>query len=209
MTINKRLVTSSLTIVASGALLVGATFALFTDQAQSIDNSFSTGNADLQIANDSAGAPLLAYTDSISGVSASGLAPGSTLTKLFWLKNSSTATGISLSVTADLTDLTGNTEVGGLADKLLVKWRCDTNGNGLSDNSYTAEFSVRSWVDGGNASLGTIGPNASPSNAGGAFSDGDEFYCEMAARVDSEAGNEIATKTIGFDGIYDATQVGP
>lgn len=49
MTINKRLVTSGLTIAASGALLVGATFAFFSATDTSTGNTLATGTLDLNI----------------------------------------------------------------------------------------------------------------------------------------------------------------
>ena len=49
MTINKRLVTSGLTIAAAGALLVGATFAFFSATDTSTENTLATGTLFLNI----------------------------------------------------------------------------------------------------------------------------------------------------------------
>ena len=43
MTINRRIVTSVLSIGTAGALLVGATFAFFSDTATSNNNQFTSG----------------------------------------------------------------------------------------------------------------------------------------------------------------------
>ena len=47
----KKIISSAITIGAAGALLIGATFAFFTDTGSSSDNVFSTGTLDLQLGN--------------------------------------------------------------------------------------------------------------------------------------------------------------
>src|SRR3989344_9012088 len=106
---NKRIVLSTMSILTSLALLSGATFALFTDQATSQDNTLSTGNASLLIANDveSPGA----YNESIAGVSFSDIAPGFTEDKDFWLKNNSSG-DFSMDLTVDLDDIAAGPDLG-------------------------------------------------------------------------------------------------
>lgn len=196
--INKKIAMSALSIVTVVALVGGATFALFTDQATANDSTFASGNADLKLALDNGtGEPAAGnFADSIESPDFTNLAPGFTGDMTFWMKNTSTS-AISLDVVADLTDLTGTAGPGGvnnLPDALLVKWTCDTDDNGgLQDNTPTGEFSVNQWIAGGTASLGSLAP-------------GNAIVCRMHSRVLPTAGNEIQGDSITFDTVYDATQ---
>src|SRR3989344_761954 len=98
---NTRIALSGLSILTTLALVGGATFALFSDSATSTDNTFSSGNASLLIANNDASPGT--YAESIAGVSFSDIAPGFTMDKDFWLKNHS-AGSFSMSTTVDLDD---------------------------------------------------------------------------------------------------------
>jgi predicted ribosomally synthesized peptide with SipW-like signal peptide len=196
--VNKKIAMSALSIVTVVALVGGATFALFTDQATANDSTFASGNADLKLALDGgAGEPDAAnFADSIESPDFSNLAPGFTGDMTFWMKNTSTS-AISLDVVADLTGLSGSFGSDGvnhLPDALLVKWTCDTDDNGgLQDNTPTGEFSVNQWISGGTATLGTLAP-------------GNAIVCRMHARVPATAGNEIQGDSVTFDTVYDATQ---
>lgn len=198
---------SAVSIVTALALAGGATYAFFSDSAQSTDNTFSTGNADLQIAEDvlPQGDPGT-YLGSITGVNFSNIAPGFSMDKDFWLKNDS-AGNFSMDVTADLTNLTGTTP-GTLPDVLMVKFTCDTDNNGLGTgtDTITPEKSVSDWISQSPVALGTIGPNQGASNAT-TSSDKDELFCRMTASLSPELGSEIAGKDLSFDGVFDGTQV--
>ena len=84
MTINKRLVTSGLTIAASGALLVGATFAFFSDTATSNNNQFSSGTLDLHVRDNDQG-----FQDNVtaSTVSPTNWAPGESFESYVCFRN--------------------------------------------------------------------------------------------------------------------------
>src|SRR3972149_5665923 len=84
MMINRRIVTSALSIGTAGALLVGATFAFFSDTSSSNDNIFSSGNFDLQVAdnNESFGESVNA-----SFVSPPNWAPGEKFVDFICFKN--------------------------------------------------------------------------------------------------------------------------
>jgi len=193
--INKRIFLSFLSIVFAFAGVAGATYAVFSDQATSTGNTFSTGNADLQIAEDTGSGPET-YLDDLTDVfNAAGLFPGYDEVFRFWLNNNSGA-AIDLDLTADVTSLDAvELEDQALADNLLLSWRCDLGGEGdLSDETYTSEFSVQAWFDGGNASLGTL-------------EDGTDMICEMRARILDTVGDEIAGATVDFDVVYDGEQI--
>lgn len=205
MIVNTRIGLSLISILAAAAMMAGATFALFTDAASSQDNTFSTGNADLQIANDIVppGDPDV-YANDITGVSISSLLPDQSITKDFWLKNNSSG-DFSMDTTVDLGDLTGTVE-GTLPNELMVMFQCDTNSNGLGDgDSSTSNKSVSDWITEDPEQLGTIGANDGPSDAT-TQSDQDELLCRMTANLPDDVENDVAGETLSFDGIFDAIQ---
>lgn len=204
----RKIFSSILTIGVVGSALAGATYALFTSQATSQDNTFSTGNASLLIANDVASPG--SYSDSISGFSATGLIPGSTTDKLFWLKNDSTG-GFSMDVKVSLADLKG-TVSGDLPGALLVQFSCDTVlDSSATFTSSTVERSVNDWIaDVTPEALATVGVKQSPLvPATSLGSDQDELLCKMSARLPSTTTDVVAGETLSFDGVFDATQVAP
>lgn len=188
---NTKIALSGFSIITALALTAGATFALFTDQASSNNNSFTSGNASLEIAEDTGSGPGT-FSPSIAGVTFNNIFPGFDDRHLFWLKNTSTSP-IDLNLTADLADLTGGPAE--LDDALLIKWICDTSGNGgfEAGDAESSEFSVAAWLSGGNASIGSLTP-------------GEQMICSMNARVLDTATDDISGETLGFDVLYDATQ---
>lgn len=84
MTINKRVAVSALSIATAGALLVGATFAFFTDTSSSTGNQFRSGILDLQVRDGNEG---FGNTVSSSFVTPAGWAPGQTYSSYICFKN--------------------------------------------------------------------------------------------------------------------------
>lgn len=198
---NKKIAMSGLSIMAALMMLGGATYAQFASSATTTENTFATGNADLRIAVDTgAGEPSEgSFLSSIAGANFDNIAPGFDDRYLFWLKNTSES-NIDLNLTADLLNLDqdpDNTDPNtNLDEALLIRWVCDLDGNHSLDpvTETTSEFSVRQWIDGGFASLGSL-------NAG------ETMFCGMYSRVPMSVTNDIANETISFDVKYDATQV--
>lgn len=179
-----------MSILVALALAGGAAFAVFTDQASSVNNTFSSGNADLAIATDTGSGPGT-FSASITGATFNNIFPGFQDRFLFWLKNQSTST-IDLDILADVSAIGPNP--GELRDTLLVSWTCDTDGNGgIADNTPSPEFSPDDWFNGGNTGLGILTPN-------------EQMVCAMNVRVPGTATNTIANETVVFDTVYDATQ---
>ena len=87
MTINRKIVTSALSIATAGALLVGATFAFFSDPSSSDNNIFSSGNFDLQVADNNE-----LFGESVTGsfVSPANWAPGEKFVDFICFKNNGT-----------------------------------------------------------------------------------------------------------------------
>lgn len=192
--INKKIAMSGMSIVAAMALMGGATFAFFTDQASSVGNTFSTGNANLSIAPDVTGNPGT-YANSIPGANFGGMLPGDTKTFTFWLKNESSSP-INLSLTSDLANLGGayHGTDGSLPDKLMVSWLCDVDhNNSLGNDTPSTEYSIRDFVNGGNVATGTLAQNQ-------------QMICQMITRLSSSASNEVAGSEVIVDGMFDGTQ---
>src|SRR3989344_6263725 len=143
ITLNSRILLSAASIAAAAALVVGATFAFFSDEATSQDNTFSAGNADLQIAPEGPDSPGIYVNDiPAPAFSASDIAPGFNQDFTFWLKNNSSSE-IGFDVTAALSDVTGSEA---LQDELLVEFTCTTQDG--SDPVATGQFSVNTWEAG-------------------------------------------------------------
>jgi len=191
-----------MSILTSLALLGGATFALFSDTATSVENTFSTGNASLPIANDVESPGL--YGDSIAGVSFSDIAPGFSEDKDFWLKNNSDG-DFEMDVTVDLASIVAGPDLG---DDLMVGFRCDTDQDGLgTGDTVIAAKSVNTWGTDPAVDLATIGAHQDPEVGAGDVSDQDELLCRMTASLDVSVGDEVAGESVTFDGVFDGTQV--
>lgn len=77
--INSRILLSVASIAAAGALIIGATFAFFSDTATSSDNSFSTGILDLKIRDNNEG-----FSDAVTASTvANNMIPGGTPTESY------------------------------------------------------------------------------------------------------------------------------
>lgn len=182
---------SLLSIVMALTLMAGATYAFFSDQATTTGNTFSTGNASLEIATHTGSGPG-GYGASIEGPTFNNLFPGFSDRSLFWLRNSSTS-DVDMDLTADVAATVPAS--GPLGDTLLIKWRCDVDGNGgIADNTFSPEFTPIDWEAGGNAALGSLEQN-------------EQMICEMSFRIPATATNDVAGKTVTFNGIYDGVQV--
>lgn len=195
---NRRIALGSLSILSTLVLVAGATVALFTDQAESKGNTFSTGNADLQIALE-AESPG-AYGDDIPAPAfeAENIAPGFNQDFTFWLKNNSSA-DIGLDVMVELNNLGGDPE---LQDALLVKFTCARKGDG-SPVVETTQKSVSAW--GVAESLGTLTENDDGLDGTGA----DEMECQMNVELPSDVEDDVADMGVTYDGVFNATQSAP
>lgn len=201
---NSKIAMSALSIMASLAIMGGATFALFTDTATSQNNTFSTGNASLLIAP--AGASPGTYGESIPApaINELNIVPGFSKDYKFWLKNDSSS-AISLNLTATFDDVvtTVNPDI---ANQMTVQFTCrsDTDNNISLDTviATSGTFSVNTW-DAGSDSLGTLGLNDGDSDGTGP----DEAECTMHVALPSGLDNTYANSSVMFDGVFDATQV--
>jgi len=198
---NTRIALSGLSILTVLSLVGGATFALFSDEATATDNTFSTGNADLQIAEEGPDSPDT-YLDTITGFTAENVFPGYSEDFIFWLKNNSLS--ISLDVDASFTDV--NTTVNAaIADNLMVSFTCvtDNNSDGIFNDAFATAgpFSVNAWAA-GSAQVATLAPEEDPDGQGP-----DEVECTMTASLSEAVDNDLAGSSVDFDAVFDGVQV--
>ena len=105
--INSRILLSAASIAAAGALVIGATFAYFSDSGTSSNNSFSTGTLDLKLSDDTSETNQDSVTASFGGTLVPG---GCTGNQQLRLKNSGTvnANHAEVRLTSNVVTDTGN-----------------------------------------------------------------------------------------------------
>ena len=147
--INSRIALSIATIGAASAVLVGATFAFFSDTATSTGNVLGAGTLDLQIAN--SGDP---YTDDTSlTFNTSNLLPGESVAKEFNFKNNGSASiaEIAMGVNSTPTDPgSDGSDIRSVLDLAVVV------GGTASGNTCTGGSDITSAID------LAVGDNSSP-----------------------------------------------
>ncbi|MDP2671683.1 MAG: hypothetical protein Q8P13_04485 [bacterium] len=179
MAINKRVAFGFLTIAATLAAVVGITLAVFTDTATLSNNTLSTGDADLQIA-EWTGSACGSFASSTPGIDSDDLAPGQEEVLPFCLKNNSDS-AISL-------DITAATSIdSGALDPSLVTVALDC-GSGVVSGTLDAPFPGTTIV--------TIAPDA-------------EVGCNIKQTLSGSATNSASNKSIQYDVVFTGTQVVP
>ena len=166
-----KIAASLATIGATGALLVGATYAFFSDQGTSSNNIFNSGSLDMKLtdANETA-------LDNVSGTWGLASAPGDTFSGDLEIKNSgsvnanhvelqfdntvteavsapgSTAT-IPMDRVIEITVLDWDSDGDGSVDTNLLTGLTDINGNGIIDLDDFENRNVDGSVDFDNVSF--------------------------------------------------------
>lgn len=203
---NRKILISGFSIFSALALMGGSAFALFSSQATSQNNTFATGNADLQIAEDILPGDPDIYGSNIPApaVDQAGIFPGFTQGYKFWLKNNSTSTiSLDLNTTFDDVVIIGGSPT--LADELTAQFTCvsDTDSNGSFDTTIatTGTSSINGW-DAGSSAMGTLGPNDATSDGQGA----DETLCTMTVSLPGSSTDTVAGASLRFDGVFNGTQ---
>lgn len=133
---------SGMSILAAVTLLGGSAFAAFSNAANANANTFSTGNADLQISEDGTN-----FFDSINNpFNGTNIAPGYSHGFQFYLRNVSSAS-IPLTLSTTFTNVNAT---GGLDNELTAQITCGSEVGGT--------WSIAS-MNGGNVNLGSLGPD--------------------------------------------------
>src|SRR3989344_6644363 len=105
--INAKILLSIASIAAAAALVVGATFAFFSDSETSSDNLFQSGTLDLQLKDNNEG-----FTNGVSDtfVTPDNWAPGDTYTDFICLKNAGSIDIQDIYLAMSKTGETGSTD---------------------------------------------------------------------------------------------------
>ena len=182
---NKKILISGLSIVTTLILVGGSAFAAFSDTATSQNNTFATGDANLQIAADDNNSPG-SYGNFIPApaVNETGIYPGFTKNYKFWLKNTSTST-INLNLAVDLSDIvtTGNSDI---ANQFKISFKC-------GDADATNAYSVNTW------------DSTSAKSLNMALSPDTQVQCKMTASLEN-VDNSYQNSSVRFDGLFTGTQ---
>jgi len=138
---------SAASIAAASAIIVGATFAYFSDSGNSNNNSFAAGTLDLKLSDDTPEADQDNVTASFGG---SNLKPGDVISSELRLKNTGTINGSHVDIAIANTNSDGVNPL----DKVLqiTKLQYDKNGDGdvtdPGEDLLTAGTVVDSGSDG-------------------------------------------------------------
>jgi predicted ribosomally synthesized peptide with SipW-like signal peptide len=192
----RRIYLSVLAIVATLALVGGATYAIFSDPATSGPNTFATGNADLKIAIDtdkdgtqSDWSDKVTPWDQYQQENWQNLYPGWEDSYWIYLKNDSISP-ITLNVRPEIANTDWSNS---LLDNIYL-------GFSWSDGSHQlGPWPLRDWISVDN------NPYLEPTLPQGK-SDG-PWVAKFS--IPTTAGNGIAGKTINFDLVFNGIQVTP
>ncbi|HUV71563.1 MAG TPA: SipW-dependent-type signal peptide-containing protein [Clostridia bacterium] len=188
----RKIYLSILAIVATVALVAGATYAAFTNKATSGPNTFATGNADLKIAIDTdKDGTKSAWQDSVIPAFPErweNLYPGWEDSYWIYLKNESSAP-IDLTVRPEIA-VTSHSS-GQMRDK--IKMEIDWQSGGHSTGSHP----LRAWIVPPDDNP-YLDPVLAPGQEAGPW--------VVKFSIPADAGNEIADQTITFDVKFNGIQ---
>ncbi len=135
--INSRILLSAASIAAAGALVIGATFAYFSDSGTSNDNVFATGTLILKLSD----ANETEQDNVIASFGGTNLKPGDSVTGQLNLKN----TGTISANHAEVAVVNTNSDTTNPLDKVLEI--TTLNYDGLSVLSQVTDANTNGWID--------------------------------------------------------------
>jgi len=172
---NKKILFSGMSILASLTLLAGSALAAFVTTATASGNTFSTTNPNLLI-NTGGGAGT-----TVTGFTETGITPGANpVTHNFTLFNNDTDPNATMTLTGQLNPTAGDSS---LEPDLVVRVTCD---NGTD----TTALPLSTWMAGG-VVLNTLGPGITTN-------------CTMQVSLPSGHPTD-ANKSITFDAVFSAS----
>ena len=136
--INSKILLSVASIAAAAALVIGATFAFFSDEETSSDNVFASGTLDLKLSDDTPETDQDGVSASFGGTD---LAPGDSVSGQLRLKNAGTVNGDH----AEIAVVNTNSDLTNPLDEVLEITTLDYDSSSvlgqLSDNNSNG------WID--------------------------------------------------------------
>ncbi len=228
MTINKRILTSAMTIGTAGALLVGATFAFFSDSVTSSGNTFSTGVLELKIRDNNEG-----FSDAVTASTvASNMTPGGAETESYICFRN---TGnypieeilLDMSASGDVNDLSPYVKITKIELKAVSTSDCDNFADGGFTNTpdvdqFNALFASRFDGEGGQPTGDGVSLYEALSDVDGTDRDEDDLLDGVAAlpadpsillkfrttwQLDVTAPNSAQGKSVTVDTTYVGNQL--
>ncbi len=195
---NRKILMSGISIVATISLFAGVTYAQLTATAAGSGITFAAESAGLEIAQDNNGTPVDGWlsTQDFSGI-INNVFPGFNKNITFWLFNNSGA-DIPLSTIVTLKTPTYDPSDNDLNNNLSVGFNCYDYGTTLPSSVGTipvtnADYALSAW---GSETLPTLQP-------------GDYAYCAMNASVPANVTSLIPGEKVSFTANFGGTQVEP
>ncbi|MBI2021770.1 hypothetical protein HYS93_02710 [Candidatus Daviesbacteria bacterium] len=150
---NAKIAMSGISILSAMAIVVGATYAYFSDSGTSSENVFTAGTLDMQLSNNNEG-----FADNVTAtVGGSNMAPGDTFNGDLFVKNSGStnANHIDLDFTNSVTEGAGvgsgtTPNFASVLEITAMSWDSDANGSTDTDVLALAaipDFNSNSIVD--------------------------------------------------------------
>ena len=209
ITLNSKILLSFASIIAAVALVVGATFAFFSDEETSNDNLFSAGTLDLVLCDDDEGdepcpteeSPLDSTTASFG---ASDLAPGETAGAGFVeLRNTGSLDIAEVELSAAATQTGGGID-SILADvlELTISTGADNACTGGTDQTAAIEVAVGN----GDGTLTMSEFNGDTYDALPGITAGSNYFLCMSVTMDDTAGNVYQGDSNDLDLTFTANQ---
>lgn len=212
-TINSKVLLSLASIAAAGALVIGATFAFFSDVETSNDNVFAAGTLDLVLCDvDENVGPNCdnaeeAATDSVvASFSGSDLVPGATVSAGFVeLQNNGSidAAEVELSGTSSETSDVG--DPGAIENELLLDIRTGGDSDCSGSTNQTAAIELIVGNGDGELTLGELGNGTEYDALPGITAGSDYFLC-MTVTLDDDAIDEVQGDAAEIDLTFKANQ---
>lgn len=197
---NKRLLLSIATVVASSALVAGATFAYFTDSGTSNDNIFAAGNVDLQLDDVNEG-----FANSVTAsLSSSGFAPGVSKTGWISLHNNGSIDIAEIELGANQTANVDNGDASNLSNvlNLTIKTGSDNTCSTGTDHTSAITLAIGDNV----APLTLAELEASDYDALPGLTIGSTSYLCVTETMDSAAGNNYQSDSVTDNIVLTANQ---
>lgn len=211
--INSKILLSVASIAAAAALIIGATFAFFSDEETSNNNVFGAGTLDLVLCDvDENTGPECdnadeAATDSVTAsFGGSDLVPGQTVDAGFIeLQNNGSIAIAEVELLGVTTETVDPGADGAIVNELLLDVR--TGSDSSCSGSTNQTTAIDAAIGNGDTilTLGELGNGITYDALPGIASAGDYFLC-MSVTLDSDAGNGVQGDAAEIDLTFTANQ---
>jgi len=198
---NTKIAMSAMSILTSLALVGGATFAAFTDQASSTGNTFGTGSLNLQLDDTNEVTPVETVTASIAGT---GMVPGGTAVNGFISAHNGGTTPIA-KVLFGANQTAGAGGAFNIADKLNLTVKTDpTDSTCASGADQTGAIATQ--LGDGFSPLTMSELVAADYDALSGLAASSTYYVCLTAVLDSSADNNYQNLNGTFDFVFTGSQ---